>query len=159
MYPLILLVIVVVASMLHIWLERPGSNSRRLVEIFLMYFLVIFVGVTGIMGFVGHTFFSDRIAGSLGWPTGSPFQFEVAVAHLSFGILGIMSVWFRENFWTATGVGSSIYFLGAAYGHAKSILVYKDLAPYNIGAVFYIGDILVPLIVIALVIAYNVMAE
>ena len=159
MYPLILLVIVAAASMLHIWLEKPGRNDRRLVEIFLMYFLVIFVGVTGLMGFVGHTFMSERIARSIGWPAGSPFQFEVAVADFAFGILGIMCIWFRGSFWTAAGIGSSIFFLGAAYGHAKQILVYKDMAPYNAGTVFYIGDILVPLIVISLVIAYNVMEE
>jgi hypothetical protein len=157
MYPIILLVIVLCAALIHIFFYKRGRDNRKVVEIFLFYFLVIFVGVSGILGFIGHTFAPDRIARMIGWPSGSPFQFEVAVADLAFGLLGILCIWFRGNFWTAAGVGSSIFFLGAAYGHAKYLLVYKDLAPYNAGPVFYVGDILVPLIVMALVIAYNVM--
>jgi hypothetical protein len=157
MYPIILLAIVVFASMLHIFIAKPGRDNRKVVEIFLLYFLVIFIGVSGILGFVGHAFMPDRIARAIGWPAGSPFQFEIAVADLAFGVLGIMCLWMRGAFWTAAGVGSSIFFLGAAYGHAKYMLVYKDFATYNAGPVLYIGDTLVPLIVIALVIAYNVM--
>jgi hypothetical protein len=159
MYPIVLMLLVVAVSVLHIFFTKCGRDNRKMVEIFLMYFLVIFVGVTGILGFVGHTFMPDRIARLIGWPIGSPFQFEVAVADLAFGILGIFCIWMRDSFWTATGIGSSIYFLGAAYGHARQILVYKDLAPYNAGSVFYLGDILAPLIVLALVIAYNVMKD
>lgn len=159
MYPIILLLVVLAVSGMHLFFIERGRDNRKVVEIFLMYFLVIFVGVSGILGFVGHTFFPDRMAKLIGWPSGSPFQFEVAMADLAFGILGVMCIWFKESFWTAAGVGSSVFFLGAAYGHAKHILVYKDVAVYNAGPVFYVGDILAPLIVLALIIAFNVMEE
>ncbi len=42
------------------------------------------------------------VAASIGWPAGSPFQFEVGIANLSFGILGILCLKFMDNFWTAT---------------------------------------------------------
>jgi hypothetical protein len=159
MYPIVLLLMVLAVSGIHLFFVKRGRDNKKVVEIFLMYFLVIFVGVSGFLGFIGHVFFSNRIASAIGWPSGSPFQFEVGMADLAFGVLGVMCIWFRRHFWTAVGVGSSIFFLGAAYGHAKHILVYKDTAVYNAGPVFYVGDILVPLIVLSLIIAFNVMEE
>jgi hypothetical protein len=159
MYPIILLLLVLAVSGVHLFFLKHGRTNKKVIEIFLMYLLVIFVGLSGILGFVGHAFFPDRIARAIGWPTGSPFQLEVAIADLAFGILGLMCIRFKEDFWTATGVGSSIYFLGAAYGHAKYLIVHKDAATYNAGPVFYVGDILVPLIVLALIFALNLMEE
>ena len=40
---------------------------------------------------MGHTFAADEVAESIGWPTGNPFQTEVAVANLAIGTLGILS--------------------------------------------------------------------
>ena len=159
MYPIILFLLVLAASGLHLLLLKKGRDGRRVIEIFLMYFLVLFVGISGIMGFIGHVFMPDRIAKAIGWASGSPFQFEVAMADLAFGILGIMCIWLKGHFWTATGIGSSIFFLGAAYGHSKALLVENNTAVYNSGPVLYIGDMLVPLIVLSLVIAYNVIEE
>ena len=49
--------------------------------------LVFLVGVPGIVGFSGHVFNADQVAESIGWPKGNPFQYEVGIANLSYGVL------------------------------------------------------------------------
>ena len=155
MYPIVLLVIVLCAALIHIFFYKRGRDNRKVVEIFLFYFLVIFVGVSGILGFIGHTFAPDRIARMIGWPLGSPFQFEVAIANLAFGILGILCLWIRGNFWVAVALGSSIFSLGAATGHIREMISKQNFAIYNIGPVLFVNDILVPIVILSLVVAYK----
>ena len=107
-----------VATCLHLWLGRRPVSAGRCVEVLLLYLLVVFVGVGGLIGFLGHTFMAREIAVKIGWQP-SPFQFEVAVANLAFGVLGIMCIWQRRGSWTATGIGYGICLLGSAYGHFR----------------------------------------
>ncbi|MBE2899220.1 hypothetical protein DNK57_00005 [Methanothermobacter thermautotrophicus] len=72
------------------------------------------VGLGSLWAFLGHAFMLDIIATYIGWPTGSPFQLEVAFANLSFGVLGLLSWKFRGEFWMATIIGFSVFYLGAA---------------------------------------------
>ena len=58
------------------------------------------------------------VAASIGWPAGNPFQYEVAVANLAFGVLGLLCLRFRDGFWTATAIGWSVFMLGAAAVHS-----------------------------------------
>jgi len=39
-----------------------------------------------------------RIAAYISWPAGNPFQLEVAVANLSYGILELLCLKFRDDF-------------------------------------------------------------
>jgi Family of unknown function (DUF6790) len=131
-------------------------NKKRVVEIFLLSFLVISVGIGSLWAFIGHAFLSAQIAASIGWPPGSPFQLEVAFANLSIGILGILCYWIRDNFWTATVISSSIFLLGAAYIHIINILQFANYAPGNAGSVLIL-DILGPIILIVLLITYKLL--
>ena len=143
------LVAVGVATCLHLWLGKRPVSSGRFVEVLLLYLLVFFVGVGGLMGFLGHTFKAQEIALKIGWQP-SPFQFEVAVADLAFGVLGIMCIWQRRGFWTATGIGYSIFLLGCAYGHLREMILDGNFAPYNVGPVLWLNDLAVPLVILLL---------
>ena len=110
---------------------------------------LITVGVTSVFAFIGHTVFADTTAASIGWPAGNPFQSEVAVANLAVGVLGILCYWMRGNFWIASVIGFSIWWLGDAVVHIRSIVVEANYAPNNAGVTFYL-DILIPAILIAL---------
>jgi len=140
---------VVVATCLHLWLGKRPIPLRRVAEVLLFYLLVVFVGVGGLMGFLGHTFMAREIALKIGWQS-SPFQFEVAVADLAFGVLGIMCIWQRRGFWTATGIGYSIFLLGCAYGHLREMILDGNFAPYNVGPVLWVNDLAVPLVILLL---------
>jgi hypothetical protein len=112
------------------------------------------VGVASILTFVGDAFFADRMATSLGWPTGNPFQSLVAVANLSVGVLGILCYWLRGQFWVATVIAFSLWWLGAGVVHIRDMVVSANYAPNNSGVTVYM-DILVPVVLVALLTRYS----
>jgi hypothetical protein len=144
-------VISLIVAAVHVLRDQQPRTSQRIAEIFLLWLLVIDIGVGGIFGFIGHTVFADRAAASIGWPAGNPFQAEVAVANLAIGVLGILCYWFRSEFWTATVIATAVWLLGDAGGHVQQIIVADNWSPNNAGAALY-NDIAVPLILIALLV-------
>jgi len=148
MHYIILVTIWVVVSVLQITIA-----GTPIVETLLVNFLVINVGISGLYAFMGHAFSSKKVAEYIGWPSGNPFQFEVAITNLSFGILGVLCIWFRDNFWIATVIGFSVFALGAAYVHIRDIIKNKNHSPGNAGPPLY-SDILKPTFLAGLLIAY-----
>ena len=153
MVALFFLVLGLVVGTVHLYLDKQPRTKGRVAEIFLLWLLVIAVGILGILAFISHTVFADATAASIGWPAGNPFQSEVAVANLSVGVLGILCYWMRGSFWNATVIGFSVWFLGDAVVHIRSIVVSANYAPDNAGVTFYL-DILVPVMIIALLVYY-----
>lgn len=140
---------------IHNLLTKPPRTPKTIIEIALLYALVIFTGISGIIAFLGHVFMSDQIATQIGWATGSGFQLEVAAANLAFGILGILCIWLRKNFWLATAIGYSTFLFGAAAVHIHDILFKGNFAPLNSGTMLYVNDIAVPLFILVLAIIYS----
>jgi hypothetical protein len=116
--------------------------------------LVYLVGVTGIIAASGHLFRADEVARSIGWAPGSPFQWEVGVAGLGFGVLGVMCPAYGRGFWLATIVMASIFLIGAAVGHVKQMVFAKNFAPGNAGLIFA-ADVIVPIFLIVLYLTYS----
>ena len=155
--PYVILILTILMAILVVLISKIMSkplNKERIVEIFLISFLVISVGFGGIWAFIGHFFLSAQVAANIGWAPGNPFQSEVAFANLSIGVLGVLCYWIRDNFWTATVISSSIFLLGAAYGHIINIIQFSNYAPGNAGSVLYM-DIISPIILIVLLILYK----
>ena len=138
----------------HIFISKKERTPSRIVEIYLIYIIAILIGINGIFAFMGHAFKADAVAHSIGWPAGSPFQFEIAIANLSYGILGILCIWLRANFWVATVLGHTAFSFGAAFGHIRDIIVNKNYAPNNAGPLLWIGDITIPLVTLILLFVY-----
>jgi hypothetical protein len=110
--------------------------------------LLWLVGVNGVILASGHLLEPARTAASIGWPT-SPFQFEVGLTNLLLGALGLMAGWFDRDFWLATIVAFSVYMLGAAAGHVRSMIRERNFSPGNAGYIFWY-DVLVPVLLIIL---------
>jgi len=106
------------------------------------------VGVNGLITGSGHLFYGPRVAASIGWSP-SPFQWEVGLADVSYGVLGVMASSFHRGFWLATIIAFSVFMLGAAVGHARQMVETKDFAPGNAGLVFWC-DIIFPVALIVL---------
>jgi len=134
---------------LHLVFDKKARGRRRILEILLLYLLPTTIGLMGLWGFLGHMFLSNKVASLIGWPTGNPFQKEIAFANLAFGTLGILCIWIRGNFWLAAILGQGVFMWGAAGVHLWQIIVYKDYAPDNAGTILYL-DILIPLILLTL---------
>ncbi|MCC7557308.1 MAG: hypothetical protein KO217_01315 [Methanobacteriaceae archaeon] len=150
----IFLAVTLVGAVLHLFLSKTPKTKNRIFEVFLLWFLVVMVGIGSIWAFIGHVFMSNMTAALIGWPAGNPFQLEVGVANLSFGILGVLCWKFRDNFWTASVIAISVFYLGAAYIHIVNIMQSGNMAPGNAGFALYI-DILIPIILFALLIAHK----
>jgi hypothetical protein len=124
-------------------------THRRVVHLLLLYVLVLDVGVIGFLfGFIPHVFFADQAAHLIGWPPGSPFQFEVGIHDGAWGLLGFLSIWIGGSFWIATGLGWSVFMLGATYGHVYQTVSEGNYAPYNFLTIFSDGFIAVWLLVL-----------
>jgi 4-amino-4-deoxy-L-arabinose transferase-like glycosyltransferase len=133
--------------------KHPRTNAL-VVQTFLVWLLVVCVGIASVLTFTADLFFPDQMAASLGWPAGNPFQSLVAVANLTIGVLGILCYWKRENFWVATVIAFAIWWPGAAAVHIRDTVVSGNYAPNNTGVTVYM-DILVPIILVALLTYYQ----
>lgn len=152
-------IVSLIVAAVQLYRDKEPRTRARIVQIFLLWILVIDIGIGLVFGFIGHTVFADRTAASIGWPAGNPFQTEVAIANLAFGTLGILCYWFRGQFWTATVIGASVWLLGDAVGHIYQIIVAQNYAPNNAGAALFFQAIGVPLILIALLVYYRYAGE
>jgi 4-amino-4-deoxy-L-arabinose transferase-like glycosyltransferase len=115
----------------QIALDRSTNTRERRLEVFLIYLFALGVAGSGIGGFISHFFISDLVAESIGWPTGNPFQLEVAFANLAVGILGLIAAGRRDGFREATVIAVTVFGVGATIVHLLDILETGNLAPGN----------------------------
>jgi hypothetical protein len=72
---------------------------------------------------------------------GKPVPVRGWAARRSWGVLGFLCIWIGGLFWLATGLGWSLFMLGASYGHIRETLIKGDYAPYNFFTMFSDGFI------------------
>jgi hypothetical protein len=137
-----------VGFFLHLFMSPLPKTKLRAVELFLLYQLVFCIGILGVLSFLGHTFLPLVAAKYLRWLP-SPFQQELANASLGFGVIGILCIWFRRLFWTATVIGSSIWLFADAVDHIIDMFANHNFSTINTGIVFY-SDLLTPIILCVL---------
>lgn len=133
----IALILMVIAIVAHLGIRRKGLDREHALEIFLLWVIVIGIGFSGLFAFAGHVFAADQVAVSIGWPTGSPFQFEVGMANLALGIIGVLCYRFRDNFWLSTIIANAVFLFGDGIGHIRQMAANGNFAPFNTGATLY----------------------
>ncbi len=152
--PLITPLIAVIGILAHVRrLPRPRDRAR-VVEVCLLWFFGVVVGLGGLFIAGSHVFTAAAIAHQIGFPAGNPFQFEVAMANLSYAVIGLLCLRWRGPFWNATMIGFAVFYWGASYGHLDQYLFHGNDAPYNAGPILY-TDIGLPLVGIGLLIALH----
>jgi 4-amino-4-deoxy-L-arabinose transferase-like glycosyltransferase len=112
-------------------LDTSVSSRERKLEVLLVFLFALSVAGGGIGNFFAHFFLSDQVAESIGWPTGSPFQREVAFANLALGVLGLVAVGRRDGFREATVIAVTVFGVGATIVHIMDIAATGNLAPGN----------------------------
>lgn len=131
--------------------DPSARGGLRRSEALLVPLFVVGVAGSGIGGFIAHFFLSDEIAESIGWPTGSPFQLEVAFANLAMGILGAIAADRRDGFREATVLAVTVFSVGATIVHLLDIQETGNLSPGN--TIQNVSNLLRPALLIALLIA------
>jgi len=129
------------------------GNAQDWNKYLLSNLLVIGLGYQMVFLGFGHLFYGDKIAEFIGWEKGSPFQYEVGIAGLAMGVLGILCNWYTGLFWLATIIVSSIYLWGCVLGHIRDMVKNKNFNPGSAGFIFYYG-MLMPLALIVLYALY-----
>ena len=123
--------------LVHLYVSKVPRTRQRVVRILLLYAFVLGVGAIGLpLGFVPNVFFADATARAIGWTTGSPFPFEVGMHDGAWDVVGFLGIGIGGRFWLATGLGWSLFMLGATYGHIRHTVLEGDYAPYNFLTIF-----------------------
>jgi hypothetical protein len=78
----------------------------------------------------------------------SPFQYEVGIADLTVGVLGVLGFWGNSSFRLAAAIAGIIWYWGDAVGHVRQMIVANNYAPGNAGGWFW-TDVFVPALLVA----------
>lgn len=147
--PLLAWLAAIVAAILMVLRGPRPITVGRVVDQLLRYILAFPVGLMGLWAFMGHVFFAEQAAASIGWAP-SPFQFEVGMANLGIGLAGLIGAFFGSpGFRAAVGVVMLGFLGGAGVGHVVQIEQAGNLAAGNAGPILY-TDFLTPLAVLGL---------
>lgn len=147
-WPLLFPTIAAIIAFIHSSIKQHHGSEA--LEVFLMWQITIGLGIGYFYAGMGHLFVADKVAESIGWPVGSPFQREVGMWDASMGIVALLCLKFRDTgYWTATILGIGIFSVVAGLGHVYEMVVHGDYSPNNAGPVMYM-DIFYPIFLIFL---------
>jgi hypothetical protein len=153
MVSIVLFICAVIITIWHLTYKKEWYYPKS-IEVFLSYILLFNMGLMGLLAAYAHVFLGPETARSIGWQPGSPFQYEIGMANLSYGVLGILAFWIRGGrFWDACIIGWVVLFLGCFVGHVIDYYENHNTAPYNIGPYIWFYDLFLPLLVLALLLS------
>lgn len=133
-----------------IYFFQKQKNTNKFLNLLLDYIFLFSVGLFSIFSATGHIFMGPEIAKQIGWAPGSPFQFEIGIANLSYGVLGVIGFIKKGSFRLATLIGWTLFLVGAFIGHLIQAFEYGDYAPYNWGIFIWFNDLLLPIFTLSL---------
>lgn len=148
-FGLTLFILAMIIAMVQRMLQSSISPTPT-AEIFFRWLVLLPMGVCGLINFIMHGFYPIFTAMQIGWQN-SPFQWEVAVANLGFGVLGILAFKNSFGFRMACVIGVTCWLWGDAAGHIYQMVTQNNFASGNAGSWLWL-DIFVPLFLMALLI-------
>lgn len=149
MFQVFFTLVAVVAASVHVAFSRQRRNSRAaIVGTYLLYLLFFYVGLMGLLTAYAHVFRPAETSASIGWST-SPYEYEVGMADLTVGVLGVSCIKFRGDFWLATAIANGVWLLGDAVGHIRQMTLYNNHASNNSG-IFLVTEIIMPIVILSL---------
>jgi len=154
MFPVIMLIVTTMVILAHIALTKSKRTTNNILEIILLDYIVIAIGIGQTIAGLEHIFNGPEIAKGIGWMPGSPFQAEVGVANIAVGLTALLGAKFRGVYWLAVALMGGIFGLGAAIIHIHDIITSGNMAVYNAGPMLYLGDVILPILLIILVSIY-----
>jgi hypothetical protein len=144
METLVLIVIAPIGAWIHLHRDsRPRTRARTL-EIFLLWWLALPVGLAGVLGAAVHVFDGPATAEEIGFTRGDGgFQFENAMGDLAIGVTGLLCIRFRGLFWFAVLLVTAIQYYGDAYGHFHQWIENDNTEVGNVGPPLW-SDLIIP---------------
>jgi hypothetical protein len=142
--PIIILGISLLFTFTVAYFQGNGMTRERAL---IAYFVA--TGFSLIFGGIGHIFAPLTVAKQIGWKVAPQFQFEIGIADIIFGILSMLTFFYRKEFILSTIIATTIWGWGNSIGHIHSYLKEGNDSPGNAGWILYLG-LLSPLISIFL---------
>ena len=139
-------VVALAGAGIHLWRHPADRHGARRIEVVLLWWIVVTIGVAGIVGGLLHLFDGPSIAREIGFTRGDGgFQTEVGFGDLALGLAAVLCIWIRDRYWLAILLIAAVSLWGDAYGHIHQEVVNDNHDPDNSGPVLY-ADILFPLV-------------
>jgi Na+/melibiose symporter-like transporter len=146
--PILVWVLALLFAAVAVWLGPRPSTRAFVVDRLLRYLFFFPLGIQGLWAFIGHVFFPEQSAASIGWAP-SPFQFEVGYANLGVGLASLYAAFAGFYARVAVAISATCFLIGSGIGHIRDIAEYGNLAPGNAGPIM-VTDFLTPIAVLAL---------
>ena len=108
------------SAFVHLMITGFDGGAGVICSVFLMHQFVVTFGLLGIIGFYVNVIKAGETAKKLGWP-GGPFQWKYGFSQLGLGVMGVMSIWFRGQFWLGTLVSLYVYGVSGLWSHAAEL--------------------------------------
>lgn len=133
-----------VPALLGYFMPRVGAKLK---DNFLFYYVLIGVAVQGLVTGVIQIYNPDLVINYVQWPY-SPFLYELGMANLAFGFLGVISLWKNSDWRKSAAFGYGLFLLITGVGHLVQIWN-NGLTPGDFGG-FLFSDLVVGIILLAL---------
>ncbi len=148
--PILLWVAALACAGVAIWREPRPVLRGFVVDRLLRYLFLFPLGLQGLWAFIGHVFFAEQAAASIGWAN-TPFQYEVGVANLGLGLAAIYAAYKGFEARLAVAIVGACFLIGAGIVHIVDIVGQGNLAPGNAGPIL-VTDFLTPLAILVLLV-------
>ncbi len=140
-----------ILALILVFLQKTIFMRRvKLSESLYSWVTLLPLGIGGLYGFALHAFFPDFTAATIGWQN-SPFQYEVAMANLGFGLVALLAFQASFGFRVANVVGITCWLWGDAAGHLYQMIIQHNFSSGNAGTWLWM-DIICPFILIICII-------
>lgn len=149
--PILLWLAALASAAVAIWQGPRPIDRSFVIDRLLRYLFVFPLGLLGLWAFLGHVFFAEQSAASIGWAP-SPFQYEVGVANIALAALYAAFRDFEARL--AVAIAVACFLIGAGIGHIRDIVEAGNLALGNAGPIM-VTDFLTPIAVLALLFVAN----
>lgn len=147
-FSLLIIVLPLALSFLH--LKFRGGQKYH---ILLLYYIVFGIGIQGLASGIMQTCYSESVAQYVKWPL-CPFMKELGLANISFGVLGILSLWMNRGWQSATAFGYALFLMLTGLRHAVEI-VQKGLNPGDSGTFMYVDFVMSFILFTLLILNYK----
>jgi hypothetical protein len=121
-----------ISFVLAVAISLARRDGQTLASRLLDWMLLLPVGVSFLWAGLFHVFAPKVAAASIGWEV-SPFQFEIGVADIAIGLVGIAAFWRSLGFKSAVVAYIVLFDIGVAIGHVRQAVVHGDYAVNNFG--------------------------
>jgi hypothetical protein len=141
---LILAAIAPLGAWIHLRRHPEPRGRRRTLEVYLLWWVALAIGLSGTIGGLFHIFDGPAIAEEIGFTRGDGgFQFENAMGDIAIGVAALLCLRIRGTFWLAVLLIAAIQYYGDAYGHVYQWLENDNTKSGNVGPPLWL-DVVVP---------------